>query len=231
MEYVLSRQHSMKKTIKVMSLLLLVFSVMTFSACDDGSSNDEIQTDVPGEEPQIEVAPTPAPQSDTANPANDEVAEADTDSDGIPDTADNCPLVSNADQTDSDGDGSGNACDADNDNDGILDDGDGSGLVGDLMCAGFGSSSGGTQTGCDDNCRFAANATQVDIDSDGIGNICDNDIDGDGILDESDNCKYIINADQANLDTDLYGDVCDFDDDEDGYFDFEDACPYNKDCH
>ena len=37
--------------------------------------------------------------------------EVDSDSDGIRDTRDNCPTVSNADQLDSDGDGLGNACD------------------------------------------------------------------------------------------------------------------------
>lgn len=35
----------------------------------------------------------------------------DTDGDGIPDTTDNCPNVSNADQTDTDGNGVGDACD------------------------------------------------------------------------------------------------------------------------
>ncbi len=35
---------------------------------------------------------------------------ADTDTDGIPDTADNCPLVYNPEQTDTDGDGIGDAC-------------------------------------------------------------------------------------------------------------------------
>ena len=42
---------------------------------------------------------------------------ADTDEDGINDSADNCTNVANADQRDTDGDGFGNACDADFDND------------------------------------------------------------------------------------------------------------------
>jgi hypothetical protein len=35
----------------------------------------------------------------------------DADLDGLPDVGDNCPTVSNRDQTDSDGDGRGDACD------------------------------------------------------------------------------------------------------------------------
>lgn len=45
----------------------------------------------------------------------------DSDMDGIFDAFDNCPTVSNPDQTDTDGDGLGNACDPDDDNDGIPD--------------------------------------------------------------------------------------------------------------
>ena len=46
---------------------------------------------------------------------------ADADGDGVPDSADNCPGVSNPDQADSDGDGIGDACDPDADNDGVAD--------------------------------------------------------------------------------------------------------------
>ena len=56
-------------------------------------------------------------------------------------TADNCPLVSNADQLDTDSDGTGDACDTDDDGDG---DNDGS-----------------------DNCPLIANPDQLDTDSDG----------------------------------------------------------------
>lgn len=48
------------------------------------------------------------------NPATD------TDGDGVEDSADNCTLVSNADQRDTNGDGFGNICDPDLNNDGVV---------------------------------------------------------------------------------------------------------------
>ncbi len=48
--------------------------------------------------------------------------EVDTDGDGISDSIDNCPTISNPDQIDTDTDGDGDACDSDDDNDGMSDD-------------------------------------------------------------------------------------------------------------
>ena len=45
----------------------------------------------------------------------------DSDDDGVPDSIDNCPSVSSADQTDTDADGDGDVCDDDDDNDGMPD--------------------------------------------------------------------------------------------------------------
>ncbi|MGB7933762.1 MAG: thrombospondin type 3 repeat-containing protein [Gammaproteobacteria bacterium] len=47
--------------------------------------------------------------------------EDDTDCDGVPNSTDNCPLVSNADQSDFDLDGAGDQCDTDDDDDTIAD--------------------------------------------------------------------------------------------------------------
>jgi hypothetical protein len=46
---------------------------------------------------------------------------SDADSDGVPDSSDNCLTIANANQLDTDGDGQGDACDADDDGDGMPD--------------------------------------------------------------------------------------------------------------
>ncbi len=71
----------------------------------------------------------------------------DDDGDGVADSEDNCPSVSNPDQTDADEDGMGDACDPDDDNDGVLD--------------------------ADDNCPTTYNPDQTDSDGDGIGDACE----------------------------------------------------------
>jgi Thrombospondin type 3 repeat len=133
----------------------------------------------------------------------------DGDSDGVPDSSDNCPTVANPDQADTDGDGIGNACDTtpngDDDNDGV-DNGS-------------------------DNCPSVANPSQTDTDGDGIGDACDStpngDNDGDGVDNNVDNCPGVANADQADLDGDGIGDACDSDIDGDGVPNGQDPDPRN----
>ncbi len=120
----------------------------------------------------------------------------DDDNDGIPNTADNCPSVANADQLDTDNDGMGDVCDTDDDNDGVLD--------------------------ATDNCSLTANADQADDNNDGIGNVCDTD--NDTILNDDDNCPDNPNTDQADFDNDGIGDACDDDIDNDGVLNVNDNC-------
>jgi YVTN family beta-propeller protein len=130
--------------------------------------------------------------------------QTDSDSDGVGDACDNCVAVLNTDQRDADTDGAGDACDSDDDNDGSLDE--------------------------VDNCPLVANADQADNDGDGLGDACDpaagdDDADDDGILDNHDNCPLASNADQADQDQDGVGDACDADRDGDGVGDATDNCP------
>jgi hypothetical protein len=61
----------------------------------------------------------------------------------------------------------------------------------------------------DDNCPDDYDPTQADLDSDGLGDVCDPDIDDDGFLNEDDNCPYVENYDQDDFDQDDVGDACD----------------------
>jgi hypothetical protein len=131
-----------------------------------------------------------------APPVEDQL---DNDSDGVPDTSDNCPLNANADQADADMDGSGDACD---------------------LCPGSSDlvdkDVDGFPDGCD-NCPATSN-NQADGDEDGVGDSCDNcpnasnsnqaDGDGDGVGDACDNCPTVSNSNQADSDGDGTGDAC-----------------------
>ncbi|MEW5797318.1 MAG: thrombospondin type 3 repeat-containing protein, partial [Candidatus Zixiibacteriota bacterium] len=64
-----------------------------------------------------------------------------------------------------------------------------------------------------------------DLDNDGVGDLCDDDDDGDTVADATDNCPTVANTDQADLDNDGIGDLCDDDDDGDTVADATDNCP------
>ena len=157
---------------------------------------------------------------------------ADTDGDGVADCIDNCIDTYNPNQTDVDENGIGDICETavaeeicdgiDNDNDGLIDEG-------------FADTDGDGVADCIDNCINTYNPNQIDVDENGIGDICESpqledycdgvDNDGDGLIDEGffdtdgdgvadciDNCLYTFNPDQADLDGNLIGDVCEYPD-------------------
>src|SRR5207237_10847755 len=76
---------------------------------------------------------------------------ADTDGDGIPDVADDCPTVADPEQRDGDHDGVGDACQG-----GPLPDTDGDGIP-----------------DASDDCPTVPNPDQADRDGDGVGDECD----------------------------------------------------------
>lgn len=135
----------------------------------------------------------------------------DTDNDGIKDINDNCPYVTNTDQTDWDGDGYGDVCDnSDKDADNTPDSTDKCPLDPDVQ-AGEDTDADGWANSCD-NCPEAANHNQADLDLDTLGDACDDNTDNDGMPDIGfdrmcvvntqntiltecvDNCRYISNG-------------------------------------
>ncbi len=119
---------------------------------------------------------------------------SDTDNDGVYDYMDNCINKRNTSQSDRDGDGLGNACDEDIDGDGYsneleLEHGTSkykpqeipSEVPPDIGVPTTNNDIDGDGVlDVDDNCPTVSNSTQWDNNENGIGNLCDPDIDGDG---------------------------------------------------
>ena len=81
-----------------------------------------------------------------------------------------------------------------------------------------------------DNCPKIANSQQENHDGDVYGDVCDNDDDNDGKLDDDDDCDASFVGWVSSSITDHDDDGCrdateDYDDDSDGIFDIYDLCP------
>ena len=141
------------------------------------------------------------------------MCHVDPDMDGIPTEADNCPTVPNPSCAEVDGDGIGDECDPDIDGDGVpnaLDcdpwdpavfpgaANDPWNLVDDDCDGDRDDGDPAAPWPCyddwipteDDNCPLLCNMDQMDLDGDGYGDPCDQDVDGDGVLNEQDCAVY-----------------------------------------
>lgn len=196
--------------------------------CDDGVDND----------------------CDLVTDAMDSDCDPDIDDDGVLNAGDNCPMDANPGQEDMDDDGAGDACD-EVDNRLCANGGDICPVETDL-CVNGGCEADADMDGVgnSDNCPDMANADQADMDSDGIGDVCDAvngllcvnggndcdagwvclegqcvvDSDGDGAADVQDNCPMDANGDQADSDMDGMGDACDACPSDQGGLNACDAC-------
>lgn len=105
----------------------------------------------------------------------------DGDGDILPDTIDNCPNISNPNQLNADGDAFGDACDwcpLDPDND----------FDNDGVCVGPNNPDFADKRSGFDNCPRVGNQSQVDSDGDGLGDACDFQTCGNGIVEEGEVC-------------------------------------------
>ncbi len=166
---------------------------------DGGDACDDRDEDGHGDlEDNCPDDPNPE-QFDRDGDGGGDACDRDQDGDGLEDFEDNCPLDANPDQADLDGDGRGDACDPDDDNDQVADEEDNCPrtpnplqenneeheerierlpIEGDV---------------CDDdddndrvpdhkdNCVFVKNPDQADSDGDDLGDVCECDLDGDGV--------------------------------------------------
>lgn len=141
----------------IFSILLVI---LLLQGCPLLTDNDE---------PDINT--TPETETTDTDPQSTTEEDKDTDGDGINDSVDNCPAISNPDQTDVDEDGFGDFCD-DKDDRQVLSQNEEEKKK-QKEPVPFVDKDGDTVADAVDNCPAMANPGQADVDNDGFGDVCD----------------------------------------------------------
>jgi hypothetical protein len=197
--------------------------------CPFASNRDQLDVDGDGVGSSCDncAALSNFSQLDTDGDGQGDTCDADLDGDTVENLLDNCVAIPNRPvngvQSNIDGDALGDLCDSDLDNDGFDNNLDRCPMVSSATNVDLPGqncrrdSDGDSIYDHADNCPTVVNSNNADIDNDGQGDVCDLDMDGDGINDKlpdltatnKDNCAEVRNRSQLDGDFDGLGDSCD----------------------
>ncbi|OZC36682.1 hypothetical protein B9Q17_16845 [Marinobacter vinifirmus] len=188
----------MLRKLNFFTFALLVLSTTTMLGCRSDNSDSRLPLDElsAGTEQDGSAGGEGSGDSDESNSSNPylplQPTEDDWDGDGVPNEDDPCPRVPGVDPA---------LC-----NESVDPDGDGFPTLYPTIEPFISQDIVGQPW---DNCPDIANPSQSDLDGNGVGDTCDKDIDGDGVLNDADNCPVVANPGQNDENGNGIGDACD----------------------